>query len=175
MRNSIATSCSGLWRAWGGSGQTNGTRTSGCSITTMRPPSLLWLCSRFGLQNHDGHPPPLYSPDLALWDFLLFPQDEDQVEGAKIWHRREDIGWTEVGVKDATTKGLPGHRPIVAETVKVTVTIRALSVSTSFPLHFGTSWTAPHTAVRFTVVYRHLILFHINYGSSLYSVSLCSV
>jgi hypothetical protein len=28
----------------------------------------------FGLQNHDGHPPPLYSPDLALWDFLLFPR-----------------------------------------------------------------------------------------------------
>jgi hypothetical protein len=47
------------------------------------PAHTVWLCSRFGLQNHDGRPPPLYSPDLALWDFLLFPRD-DQVEGAKI-------------------------------------------------------------------------------------------
>jgi hypothetical protein len=50
----------------------------------MRLRAPLWLCSRFGLQNHDGGPPSLYSPDLALWDFLLFPHDEDQVEGAKI-------------------------------------------------------------------------------------------
>jgi len=47
------------------------------------------------------------------------------------------------------------------------VTIRALSVSTSFLLHFGISWTVPQTAVRFTVVYRHLIVFCINYGPSL--------
>jgi hypothetical protein len=45
-------------------------------ITTMRPHTPLWLCGCFGLQKHGSHPPPLYSPDLALWEFLLFPQDE---------------------------------------------------------------------------------------------------
>jgi len=61
----------------------NGAPTIGCSIMTKRPHTLLRMCSRFGLQNHDGRPPPLYSLDLALWDFLLVPRD-DQVEGAKI-------------------------------------------------------------------------------------------
>ena len=116
MRNSTPTSCSGLGRTWGKSGQTNGLRTTGSSITTMRLRTRLWLCSLFGLQKHDGRPPPLYSPDSALRNFL-FSQNEDKVEGAKIWHRRGYTGRKEGGVEDTNATGPPGHRPIVAETL----------------------------------------------------------
>jgi hypothetical protein len=38
----------------------------------------------FGLQKHDGHPPPPpYSPDLAPCDFFLFPKMKIKLKGRK--------------------------------------------------------------------------------------------
>jgi hypothetical protein len=37
----------------------------------------------FGLQKHDGRPPPPYSPDLAPWDFFLFPKMKMKLKGRR--------------------------------------------------------------------------------------------
>jgi hypothetical protein len=73
---------------------------------------------------------------------LPLPQDENQVEAAKIWHRRGDPGRIAEGTGHVYTKRLPGQFPgrnvgIVVyapkgATLKGTVAIRTLSVSAFF-------------------------------------------
>ena len=67
----------------------------------------------FCLQKHEGHPtPPLLTWFSHLWLLLLF-QDENQVEGVKIWHRRGYPGW----IIDNDTKRLSQQLPTVATTL----------------------------------------------------------
>jgi hypothetical protein len=94
MRSSTATSWGGLGRTWDGSGQTNGARTTGCSITTMRPRTPLLLCSniwpRKTWRSSRTLPRPSYSPDLAPCDFFLFPKMKIKLKG-RIFDTVEEI------------------------------------------------------------------------------------
>jgi hypothetical protein len=84
MRSSTATSWGGFGRTWGGSGQANGARTTGCSITTMHPRTPLWLCSTFWPpKTWWSSPTPPYSPDLAPCDFFLFPKIKIKLKGRR--------------------------------------------------------------------------------------------
>ena len=84
MRSSTATSWGGLGRTWGGSGQANGARTTGCSITTMHPRTPRWLCSIFlPPKTWRSSPTPPYSPDLAPCDFFLFPKMKIKLKGRR--------------------------------------------------------------------------------------------
>lgn len=62
-------------------------------------------------------PPSTLLPWVSpLW-LLALPQDENQVEGVKIWHCKGDWGQTAEDAEDDDTKGLLEQLPIIAETL----------------------------------------------------------